>query len=531
MPATDYDAIVIGSGMGGLTVASLLAQLRGKRVLLVERHFKLGGFTHSFRRQQFHWDVGLHYVGEMGRDQLAGQVMRLVTGNEVDWQPMPELFERFVFPDFNYDLYAGRERFVADLSAAFPAERAAISVYLRDVERAAKAFRFFLMQRNGAAIGRLIGSIGGLFRPPRWALSTKDYLEAHIRDPRLKAVLAAQWGDYGLPPGLSPFTLHALIVSHYLRGAYYPRGGAGQIAEAVKRVVEAAGGATLVGQEAIEIIVHDGRAVGVKVRKSGSDRPSVEYRAPIVVSNVGAAATYARLVPAHVTIPFRQALASFAARQPGVSDVTLYVGLKEHPGCLGFRGENHWLFAGHDHDVAFANRGAWIDAGAPPVIYLSFPSLKDPDATAHTADLIAWAPYERFAKWRDQPWRNRDDEYLALKARLSRALLDAVERHYPGFSSLVAYQELSTPLTSEHFTGHAGGAIYGLPAIAERFRRENLAWSHPRTPIAGLYLTGADVGALGIVGAMFGGVTTLSHLSGGVSTPALIRAARASAQG
>ena len=75
-----FDAIVIGSGIGGLSTASLLAQVAKKRVLVLERHFKLGGLTHSFQRQGFHWDVGLHYVGGMAAGSMSRQFMDLVTG-------------------------------------------------------------------------------------------------------------------------------------------------------------------------------------------------------------------------------------------------------------------------------------------------------------------------------------------------------------------------------------------------------------------------------------------------------------------
>ncbi len=87
----NYDTIVIGSGMGGLTVASLLAQIAGQRVLLLERHFKAGGFTHSFKRDHYEWDVGLHYVGEMQPGRLNRRIMDLVTGHKVDWHPLGTL--------------------------------------------------------------------------------------------------------------------------------------------------------------------------------------------------------------------------------------------------------------------------------------------------------------------------------------------------------------------------------------------------------------------------------------------------------
>ena len=94
-----------------------------------------------------------------------------------------------------------------------------------------------------------------------------------------------------------------------------------------------------------------------------------------------------------------------------------------------------------------------------------------------------------------------------------------VERQYPGFSALVEYCEVSTPLTNEHFTAHPKGGMYGLPMRAERFAAENRGWTRIKTPVPGLYMTGSDVFMLGIVGAMMGAMLTLGQLPDGISIP------------
>ncbi|MGL4622911.1 MAG: hypothetical protein ACRCZS_28295 [Chroococcidiopsis sp.] len=148
---------------------------------------------------------------------------------------------------------------------------------------------------------------------------------------------------------------------------------------------------------------------------------------------------------------------------------------------------------------------------------MSFPSLKDPLARVHTAEIIAWVDYDAFSQWKTQPWWHRDEDYQQLKERISQKLIQQVDRHYPGFANLVAYHELSTPLTNEHFTGHVKGGIYGLPAIPERFAAQNSTWTKAETPVSGLYLTGADLYMGGIVSAMLAGITTLSCLPDGIS--------------
>jgi phytoene dehydrogenase-like protein len=515
-----YDLILIGSGMGALTIASLMAQLRGKRVLVLERHFKAGGFTHDFKRQQFHWDVGLHYVGQMGKGSSTRQLFDLVTQKGVEWHRMPEPFERFIYPGLTFDLYGKPKRFQADLIAQFPKEKRAIRRYLRDLPKAATALFLRNLRLNGNLLFKLMGYLGQLWSGIGLDLTTQEYLDRHFTNPQLKALLVSQWGDYGLPPALSPFAVHTTIALHYLNGGYYPVGGAGTIARSVQAIVKEQGGQFLLNREVTEILIENGRAVGVKVRRVNAPDATEEiYYAPVIVSNTGAANTYLKLIPADYPIPFRESLRQFVQRHSSITNVTLYLGLADDPRKLGFRGENHWFYQAIDHNTTYQKCQRWDGEGEAPQCYVSFPSLKDPQATAHTAEIITLVDYKTFTQWKNQPWLNRDEAYQQLKQKISQTLIAQVDRHYPGFASLVAYHELSTPLTNEHFTGHLRGGIYGLPVIPERFAPENANWTKARTPLPGLYLTGADLYMGGIFPAVMAGITTLSCLPDGISIP------------
>ncbi|MGG6270942.1 phytoene desaturase family protein [Leptolyngbya sp. AN03gr2] len=353
---------------------------------------------------------------------------------------------------------------------------------------------------------------------------TKAYLEQHIHDSKLRAVLTSQWGTYGLPPEHSPFVVHALIVQHYLEGGYYPVGGTGTIATSVQAIVEAHGGQFLLNREVTQVIIEHDLAVGVRVRnlKNQSDET---YEAPVIISDVGAANTYLKLIPADYPILFRESLRQFVQAAEIPTPITLYLGLSDDPRKLGFHGENHWNYTAWDHDATYRQRDQAIQALKPNHGYLSFPSLKDPNAKAHTAEMMTFVNYEQFAQWRDQQWRHRDEDYQALKAQLADAMIALVDQAYPGFANLVAFKELSTPITTEHFTDHPRGAIYGLPLGSDRFQRKNWDWTRPTTPLLGLYLTGADVCSFGIVGAMMGSIFTLSNLPDAISFPEVFRSA------
>jgi phytoene dehydrogenase-like protein len=226
-----------------------------------------------------------------------------------------------------------------------------------------------------------------------------------------------------------------------------------------------------------------------------------------VISDAGARATFLRLLGEEVALPFREEL----RRVPrGMSHVSLYLGLSRSAGTLGIQGENFWLHDELDQDRMW-DRGGELLQGRPPQAYLSFPSMKDPEARAHTAEVVAAVEARHFEPWAGTPWMKRGPEYLALKDRIAAGLLAEAERRLPGLSRLVVHRELSTPLSTAHFTGHAGGEIYGLPATPERFQKP---WLKAGTPVPGLYLTGADALMLGIGGTVMAGAMCAAAVAG-----------------
>jgi all-trans-retinol 13,14-reductase len=504
-----WDAIVIGSGIGGLATAALLSKHASKKVLVLERHYSAGGYTHSFHRPGYSWDVGVHYIGDLQdpRSPLRAAFDHL-TGGQLEWAPMPDIYDRVVMGGRTFDFPTGRERLRARLKDYFPTEGPAIDRYLAAVQSAQKASGLYFAEK---AIPRAAALVAGRFlRAPflRWAShSTLDVLRRFTQNEELIAVLTSQWGDYGLPPGQSSFGMHAIIAAHYFNGASYPVGGAERIAETITPAIESSGGKVVVSADVQEIIVRNGKATGVRMADGR------EFHAPLVVSDAGARNTFQRLVREP------QPILRDLNRIPGsIAHLSLYLGVKESARDLGLTGSNLWIYpsSNHgacDHDANFAS--FLRDPSAPfPVVYISFPSAKDPEFERHhpgraTLEAVVFAPYEWFARWEDSRWKHRASEYDAFKQGLADRIQREVERHVPAVAGKIDHAELSTPLTTRHFMNYQQGEAYGLAATPQRFRLRSLT---PHTSVRNLYLTGQDVASLGVAGALFGGVMTASAM-------------------
>ncbi len=508
-----YDAIVIGSGLGGMTTALLLAE-RGERVALLERHYVLGGFTHVFHRKGWEWDVGVHYVGEVHRPQsVLRQLFDHVTGGELRWAEMGEVYDRIVFGDEEFPLRAGVPAFKDGLRERFPskAHAQAIDGYVDAVFAAVRASRSFFVEKAMGSFGAW--AAGGLLRRKYLAYARKttwEVLRSLTDDPKLAAVLAGQYGDYGLPPRQSSFGMHASLVKHYLAGGCYPVGGSARIAETIVPRIEAAGSVALTNAPVESLLVNDGTVTGVRMADGR------ELRAAKVVSNAGAINTFERLVPAAERERLGL-LPKLRAVRPSAAHASLYLGLRGTAAQLRLPRANYWIYpeGSYDHD---ANVERYLaDESAPlPVAYVSFPSAKDPDFERRypgkaTIEVVTLAPWERWDRWADRPWKKRGDDYEAAKQRLAARLLEPLLRREPQVKDAIEQQELSTPLSTRHFTAYGQGEIYGLAHDPERFEQRFL---RPKTPIRGLWLTGQDIVTCGVGGALVSGFLTASAITG-----------------
>ena len=494
-----WDAIVIGSGMGGLTAAAALARC-GRRVLVLEQHSVAGGMTQTFERNGFEFATGLHYVGGVadapGPPGSFARLLGWLGDGSLKFSPLPDRFDtvRLLDPgqpggEFRFSFGASQADNMARLKALFPQDAAGLDAYANSLKQAGRA----MMQ-----IMPLHGLPKPLVRLVRWwrggalrraaSLTLADALVG-ITHPTLRQLLGARGGDYGLAPAEAPLVVHALVIGSYDHGAGYPVGGPQRIAQSLSATVRAAGGEVRTAAGVAAILVENDRASGVRLQDG-----RVEH-APVVVSAMGAINTAQALSPG--VAPEWQA--RLRQHRNSSSYVALFLGFEGDIRDTGLDGANHWIYTNGPDQLAWRDPTN-TDA---PALFVSFGSLNNPTHRGgHTAEVLAFCNWTHFAEWQASHLGQRPEDYLAIKAWLEDRLLAQFGRLFPALRERIVFHELATPLSHASYAGAQQGAMYGLRLTPERLLEPGL---HVRTPVPGLFLAGQDVASLGIAGAAMGG--------------------------
>lgn len=497
------DAIVIGSGIGGLGVASFLAQKRGLRVLVLEANRVPGGCTHVHEIDGFEFPSGLDSVGDM--DASVGRGLNrpnvdFVTGGALRWSKMPDAHEICSFGDDVYEWRSSPEANIEWIERRFPGEGDVRRYYaLEDrVEGAAWAWALTKLYPEWVPLSVREAAYrvsGGRFRRSMQR-SAAEVLTQDLRfSQRLAAVFSYMYGNYGRLPDEAPFGMHATFLAHYRYGAYFPEGGPGQIAECIVPIIEAAGGQVAVSTPARRIIVEDGVAVGVELEDGG------EVRAPIVVSDAGAHVTFGDLLEPDVAARF--GLATRLA-ETAVSPAHLYVMLGfDEP--LDLPKHIIWHMAKTEgvspYDIR-ASDTAWktrlrFDQLA---CYMLSPSARDPLHAARYPDrstlmALAECPADLVRRAKEEPGFAAE-----LEGRLAESVLTIARRYAPAIANKTPrLVRAGAPVGCNPRA--RGGASYGAALAPERFFSQT-HWLRPSTPIRGLYLTGQDAFLPGICGSL-----------------------------
>lgn len=501
----EWDAIVIGSGIGGMAAAAALSRV-GQRVLLLEQHWTLGGLTHSFTREGFTWDVGLHYLSYMAPDERERRLLDWLCDTPLELVSLGAIYDVLHIgsaePLSLSRPYAAQER---DLKDRFPDEAEAIEAWTQALREGRETL---LKVAPTRAMPELAGDILDWWNRhaiEKWCdRTTQQVIDSFTENPELAAAMAAQWGDHGGRPSKSSFAMHAMVAASYLSsGSWYPVGGASAFAEHIIPTITKAGGEARAGVRVESLLFDAGQVVGVRT-DAGE-----EMRANVVISDIGARETVDSFLAGKEE--YRDWIAQVHALPASIAHFTLFLGFEGDIEAAGATTANHWFYPTGDVDVV------WETApdGDPPFFAIAFGSLKNPShdpgpRQKHTGQLLTWVDWDCVAPWANTPQGNRGADYEDFKGRVKATLLAQFKQRFPELAKLVVYSEVATPLATVSFTGHHHGAFYGIDVTPERVASDAL---RAKTPVPGLYLAGQDVVTPGIPGALWGGILSAASVN------------------
>lgn len=469
-----YDVIVIGAGLGGLSAATFLAR-NGLRVCLLERHNLPGGYATSFVRGRYEFEVALHELSGIGREDRRGGLYRyleyLGVAERVQFIHLPNLY-RAIFPDLDITLPAGRQEFEETLIAHFPHEARGIKRFLK---------RVFDFGHDFAQVTRRQGKVNPLLLPFQYPhlfrylpVTWGQVLYREVHDAAARAVLSQYWGYVGLPPAQISFVYMATTLAAYVtRGAAFPVGRSQALSNAFLDVFLAHGGEVRFNCGAKRIIVEHGHTAGVITDTEEA------LRAPWVISNADPLTTCKELIGAeHIPPSFFQNLQS---SEIAPSTVNVYLGVARAASELGLNEHEIFINADYEFERHFESTKR---IQPPQAIALTCYNAAYADISPPGTCIVVLTALS-FGK----PWLALSPrEYLPIKRQLGEAMIAMAERVAPGLSHVIEEMEISTPLTNMRYAGTLGGSIYGFSQPP----RDHMIWRmRPRGPIDGLYFVGA----------------------------------------
>ena len=424
----DIDVIVVGSGMGGMSCAAALART-GRKVLLLEQYSAIGGQSISFTRDGFSWDVGLHYVGGLGSDEPDRVVLDWLTEGRVEFAPIGPVYDTVHFPDgFSLQLSRPEAAQRLDLKEHFPDSVGEIDTWFKAMSEGAHAMKAIFQIRS---IPEPFASTVAWWNRnaiERWCGRTlSEVIADTTSDPRLGAVLSAQWGIPAAGPGPPVSASMRWLSDRTSRVEPGTRWAAPKASRNIwSRQSKSAGGAVRANVRVTRLIIEDDVVVGVETEDGAT------YRAKAVVSDIGARETVARLLPPErQRLEWGQEILSFG---PSLSYFSLFLGFEGDIEAAGASRSNHWIYNSWSTDSVWTDA---VEQPEPPGIFVSFASLKDSAYEAgpsqrHTGEIVALADWSMVERWAGLKPEERGPDYAVLKNRIEELHDDCF---HPPFSA------------------------------------------------------------------------------------------------
>lgn len=488
-----YDVVIIGSGLGGLVSAVILAK-EGYTVCVLEKNNQYGGNLQTFVRDKTIFDTGIHYIGGLSKGQNLYKYFKyLGIMDDLKLKKMDE--DGFDIISFEneaqeYPYAQGYDNFVNQLTKYFPDERVTLQKYCEEIDKICSSFPLYNLEWEGK------------YDSEKLSINAKQYIDELTPNPKLRAVLAGTNFLYAGIAEKSPFYVHALSVNSYMQSAWRCVNGGSQITKLLIKQLKIHGGEIYKYKEVLQFVVED------KIVSSVKMKDGTEVSASIFISNIDLKTTLKMAGEDN----FRKSFYNRVKSLEGViSAFSLYLVFK--PKTFKYLNHNYYHFK-NEEEVWTAheyNEETW-----PKAYMASMNVSKKTEVWAEGMTFITYMKYEDLKQW-EQTFNtateedDRGESYDAFKAQKTEKFLQAIELKFPGIRNCIKSVHSSTPLSYRDYIGGYNGNMYGYVKDSNNPMKTFIS---SKTKLNNLFLTGQSVNMHGVLGVTIGAVVTCSEIVG-----------------
>ncbi|NEP90428.1 MAG: carotene isomerase [Okeania sp. SIO2C2] len=469
-PILEYDAIVIGSGIGGLVTATQLAA-KGGKVIVLEGYTIPGGSSGYFEREGYTFDVGASMIFGFGKKGTTNLLTRALDAVNVSIETIPDPVQiHYHLPDnLELKVYQEYEKFIQELTQIFPHEKKGIRQFYDECW----AVFNYLNSMELLSLEELKYLSKSFFQNPGSCLGLLKYLpqnvgdvaRRYISDKKLLKFIDMECYCWSVVPAdLTPMINAGMVFSdrHY-GGINYPKGGVGKISQKLVEGLEKTGGEIRYKSRVQEIIIEKGKAVGVKLTNGKV------YRGKRVISNATRWDTFGKLIPAENIPSSEKKWRSNYQKSPSFLSLHLGVEASVFP-------------AGTEcHHILLENWEKMEESEG--TIFVSIPTLLDPDLAPKGCHIVHSFTPSYIEDWQGLTIK----EYEAKKEEAAGRVIDKLEKIFPGLDAGLDYMEVGTARSHKRFLNREDGTYGPIPS---RKLQGLLAMPFNRTAIPGLYCVG-----------------------------------------
>ena len=478
----DFDAVVIGSGLGGLSCAAAFAR-QGYKAIVLEQHSQAGGYATTFNRPGgFSFDASLHSTSVGERQGVRNLIAGFPEITEVEFVPHRVLY-RAIYPDFDIRVPQRNVQAYIDLLIKhFPGEKEGIIGLFEDMNGLLRDINKYQEAAGRVDMSRFPQDFPVLFKTynKTWA----GVIDPWIKDPKLKGIISSLWGYFGLPPSKLSCFYYALPLMGYLsQGGYYPKGKSRAISQAFVKIIKAKGGQVELSTPVEKILVKDGAAYGV-VTSQGK-----RITGRVIVSNANGYDTFHSLVEDQAAL--KDYLTRLDQYSISLSSFQVFLGLKKDlVKDVGVKDSEIFFEPDYDPEAAYARAlAADVEAdGFGLTVYDNLYEGYSPEGK-NTLNFMILQGYDHWKKYEEDYRKGNKAEYKKEKERMAGILIEKAEKALlPGLREAIEVKEIGTPLTNWRYTRNCRGAIYGWDQTVNNSGASRVPH---RTPIRNLFLAGA----------------------------------------